>query len=215
MRAGTGVQSPSATLRARTREEHEAVEAALDMTQLRTRAGLVSVLCGWSAVWDQVRLAVLEPGATATAAAELALPSAQALDWLAADLADLAPAVGAAPPTATPDAAATLRRFLADPSAVWGVTYVLRGSRLGGGVLAPLVRGALDLPDDSGTRFLASQGTDAGREWVSFRRRLDAAELTASELSAAVEAARWTFGWVGTATVPDSLRPVPAGQGSR
>ena len=23
------------------------------------------------------------------------------------------------------------------------------------------------------------------------------------------------FGWVGTATVPDSLRPVPAGQGSR
>ena len=34
-----------------------------------------------------------------------------------------------------------LRGLLARPSSSWGLAYVLRGSRLGGGVLAPLVRG--------------------------------------------------------------------------
>jgi len=216
MTARTVVQSTSAELRARTREEHEAVEAALDLSQLRTSAGLAAVLLGWVAVWNQVRVAVVEADATAEATAELLIPSAQALDWLAADLADLAPAAGEVPPhRAAPSDVRVLRRFLAHPSACWGLAYVLRGSRLGGGVLAPLVRVALELPGDCGTRFLASRGTDPGREWVSFRRRLDAADLPAPEVTAAVEAARWTFRWVGATTATNSLRTALAGQASR
>ncbi len=216
MEARTVVQSSSACLRTRTREEHEAVEAALDVSQLRTSAGLAAVLRGWVGVWKQVRLAVVEPGAAATATAELLIPSEQARDWLTADLADLAPAAGEAPPhLAAPGDVRVLRRFLADPSASWGLAYVLRGSRLGGGVLARHVRGALELPRDCGTRFLTSRGTNPGREWVSFRRRLDAVELPAVELTAAVEAARWMFGWVGAATAIDSRRTVLAAPVSR
>lgn len=216
MRARTTAQSASACLRQRTREEHEAIEAALDMEHFRTRAGLVAVLRCWVAVWNQLRLAVVEPGASGTAAAELLVPSGQALDWLAADLAFLAPPADAVAAYRTvPADAHTLQRFIADPSASWGLAYVLRGSRVGGGVLAPLTREALDLPDDRGTHFLASRGTDPGREWVSFRRRLDAVELTAAELTAAVDAARWTFGWVGTAAAPDARMAPVHGQASR
>lgn len=206
------VSPTSACLRARTRAEHDRVEAALDLHRLRTPSGLAGVLLGWVAVWTQVRLALDEPGVARAATAELLGLSKQALDWLAADLTDLAPAVGepvsAYPPPAD---ARMLGRLLANPSASWGVAYVLRGSRLGGGVLAPVVRDALQLPGDCGTRFLASHGTDPGREWVSFRRRLDAIELPAAELTAAVEAARWTFRWVGAATLADSRRTVLAG----
>ena len=213
MRAVPVVQSTSSYLRAWTREEHEAVEAALDMQELRTSAELVAVLLGWVAVWNEVRLAVVEPGAAAAGTAELLIPSAQALDWLAADLADLAATAGAASPHgATPEDARMLRRFLDRASMTWGVAYVLRGSRLGGRVLAPLVRDALQLSGDGGTHFLASRGTDPGREWVSFRRRLDAVALTATELTEAVEAARWTFRWVGAAARNDGPRAVPAGR---
>jgi len=216
MEAPTVVQSTSACLRARTRAEHVAVEAALDMSQVRTCPGLAAVLLGWRAVWNQIRLAVAEPGACRTATAELRCPSDQALDWLAADLADLAPAAGEAPPRrVAPSDARVLRQFITHPSASWGVTYVLRGSRLGGGVLAPLVRRALEPPGDRGTRFLASRGTDPGREWVSFRRRLDAVELTTVELTAVVAAARWTFRWVGVATATDPCRAALSGQASR
>lgn len=216
MRARTVAPSTSAGLRARTREEHEAVEASLDMGQLRTSAGLAAALRGWQTVWGEVSVGVLEPGAAAEATAELLIPAAQALDWLAADLSDLAPPEGEVPMRcAAPSDARVLRRFLAHPAASWGLAYALRGSRLGGGVLAPLVRGALELPGDCGTRFLASHGTDPGREWVSFRRRLDAADLSEPEVAAAVEAARWTFRWVGAALAATSGRTALAGQASR
>lgn len=201
MTARTVVPSTSAGLRAGTRVEHESVEAAVDLDLLQTSAGLASALLGWFAVWDQVRRAVVAPGAAVEARAELLVPSAQALDWLAADLADLAPAAGEVTPRLTsPEDARVVRQFLVERSASWGLAYVLNGSRLGGRLLAPLVRGALGLPVDCGTRFLASRGTDPRGEWVAFRRRLDAADLSAPQVTAAAEAARWTFRWVGTAT---------------
>lgn len=216
MSAHMVAQSNSSCLRVWTREEHEAVEAALDLSQLRTSVGLAAVLLGWVAVWNQIRLALVQPGAAATATAELLIPAEQALGWLAADLAELAPAAGLVPPRrAPPGDALVLGRFLAHPSSSWGVAYVLRGSRLGAGVLAPLVRGALELPGDCGTRFFASRGTNPGREWVSFRRRLDAVELPAVNMTATVAAARWTFRWVGVTTAIDSPRTALTEQASR
>lgn len=218
MTARTVAECTSARLRTCTREEHAAGEAALNTSRWGTSAGLAAVLLGWLAVWDQVRLAVVEPGAAAEATAELLIPSIQALDWLASDLTDLATLASAGdavpPPCTAAGDARVLRRFLADPSASWGMAYVLRGSRLGGRVLVPLVRAALELPGDCGTRFLASQGTDPCREWVAFRRRLDAVDLPPPEFTAAVDSARWTFRWVGAAMAANFVPAALAGQAS-
>ena len=212
--------SSSACLRVGTRAEHAAVEAGLDLRRLRYPAELAALLHGWTGVWHQVQLAAAAPGAAAEATAELLPPATQSLRWLERDLADIGGAsagVLAHETSARTGAAggSRLRRFLAETSTTWGVAYVLRGSRLGGSVLAPLVRARLGLTSASGTCFLASDGTDPGREWVSFRRRLDAADLLATDLAAAVDAARWTFRWVGTViTYTAAPLPVPAGQAS-
>ncbi len=221
--AGNAVARPtssSAYLRVGTRAEHDAVEAGLDPRRLRDPAELAALLHGWTGVWHEVQIAAAAPGAAAEATAEL-LPSAtQSLRWLGRDLADIGGAsagVRAHEASARTDAVggSRLRRFLAGTSTTWGVAYVLRGSRLGGSVLAPLVRAQLGLTSASGTCFLASDGTDPGREWVSFRRRLNAAELHTSDLAAAVDAARWTFRWVGT-VITSTAAPLPglAGQAS-
>jgi len=212
-RALAGPISASAQLRASTRGEHAAVEAGLDLRQLRHATELAALLHGWGAIWAVVRAAVTATGVTPAATEELLLPSTQALGWLNADLADLR----AKPdrPETEIDAAirvgaaggSRLRCLLEHQSGSWGVAYVLRGSRLGGTVLAPLVRAALGLRGDCGTRFLASSGTDPGREWVSFRRRLDSVDLPPPELAAAVDAARWTFRWVGAGTAATFAGP--------
>lgn len=192
----------STCLRVGTRAEHAAVEAGSDPRRLRHPAELAALLHGWTGVWHEVQLAATAPGAAAEAAVELLPPATESLHWLERDLADIGGAsAGVAHETSVRTVASArslLRRFLAQTSTTWGVAYVLRGSRLGGSVLAPLVRAQLGLTSASGTRFLASNGTDPGREWVSFRRRLDAADLHTSDLAAAVDAARWTFRWVGT-----------------
>jgi heme oxygenase len=212
--------SSAACLRVGTRSEHDAVEADLDLRRLRHPAELAALLHGWTGVWHEVQLAAAAPGAAAEATAELLPPATQSLRWLERDLADIGGAsagVLAHETSARTDAAggSRLRRFLAETSTTWGVAYVLRGSRLGGSVLAPLVRAQLGLTSASGTCFLASNGTDPGREWVSFRRRLDAADLVATDLAAAVDAARWTFRWVGT-VITSTAAPLPllAGQAS-
>ncbi len=203
--------SSSAHLRVGTRAEHTAVEAGLDLHRLRHPAELAALLHGWSGVWHQVHLAAAAPGAAAEASAELLPPATESLRWLERDLADIGGPAGVQANQVSARTGAAggrpLRRFLAEAPTTWGVAYVLRGSRLGGSVLAPLVRAKLGLTSASGTCFLASNGTAPGREWVSFRRRLDAADLLAGELAAAVDAARWTFRWVG-AVITSAAAPL-------
>ncbi len=137
--------SSSACLRDDTRAEHDAVEAGLDLRRLRHPAELAALLHGWTGVWHEVQLAAAAPGAAAEATAELLPPATQSLRWLERDLADIGGALAGVLPheTSARTGAAggsRLRRFLAETSTTWGVAYVLRGSRLGGSVLAPLVR---------------------------------------------------------------------------
>jgi hypothetical protein len=162
-------------------------------------------------VWHAVLGAASAPDAGGEARAELLLPAAQSVAWLRSDLDDLTGAQPAPSPGRTGEqgnagsapgrvAAADLVGLLARPASAWGVAYVLRGSRLGGTMIAPQLRAGLRLPPGRATSFLTSQGTDPGREWVAFRRRLDALGLTPVDLQAAGAAARWTFGWVGAVT---------------
>lgn len=190
----------SSWLRTQTRVEHRAVERHLDLDRPLTAADAMNVLTGWASVWHEVRTSVAAPGASTTAATELAPLADQALAWLAAD--------GVAPAEPTPGAPEArgprqlgLSELLVDPAAAWGVAYVLRGSRLGGAVLAPRVDAALIPLTGAGSAFLGTAGANPGREWVAFRRRLDASGALRSE---AVTAARWTFCWVGRvlATAP-------------
>jgi len=200
----------SRQLRAATRDEHLASEAALDLASLTTPAALAAVLRGWLSVWQAVAMSAQEPSACSTARAELLGPAAQALDWLAVDVAELDAVAGhggrrsghqarATGTTATSggDDSGGFAELLAVPSCSWGVAYVLGGSRLGGGVLAPMLSRAISLPDAIGTSFLRSVGTDPGRDWVAFRRRLDSVKLDQEQLISTIDAARWTFERVG------------------
>jgi len=182
----------SSWLRTETRVAHRAVERDLDLDRPLTAADAMAVLTGWASVWHEVRRAVADPGASTTATTELAPMADQALAWLAAD--------GVAPGEPTPGAPESrgsrqlgLSELLVDPAAAWGIAYVLRGSRLGGAVLAPRVDAALAPLTGAGSAFLGTAGADPGREWVAFRRRLNASGARRSE---AVTAARWTFSWV-------------------
>lgn len=201
--------SVSRQLRAATRDEHRASEAALDLASLTTPAALAALLQGWVSVWLDVARAANGPASCSTARAELLRPATLALDWLAVDLADLAVVAGRGDRRCRSVTPSTDRRasvgdhsggfseLLAVTSSSWGVAYVLGGSRLGGAVLAPVLSKAVRLPDAIGTTFLRSASTDPGREWVAFRRRLDSLEISAEQLAVAVDAARWTFDRVG------------------
>lgn len=202
-RAGDG-PALSGWLRARTRVEHAAVEARLDLDRPLGADEAVHVLQGWSAVWQDVRAAAAAEGASAVAVQELVPMAEQALAWLADDLG--APALRARPEV--DGALPCLTALLADPAAAWGVAYVLRGARLGGAVLAPRVDAALVPLTGRPSAFLASPGVEPGREWVAFRRRLDDCGVPAA---AALTAARWTFCWVAAALAPAGARPQPVG----
>jgi heme oxygenase len=192
--------SASGWLRSQTREEHIAAETEIDANGLRRRADLANLLIGWIAVWESVSRAASTPMASRAASEELVAPAAQALGWLGSDLADLgyvASAQSRGSSIVGTDWSDRLAELLARPADSWGVAYVLRGSRMGGAVLAARLRSALALRGDCGTSFLTSGGTRPGREWREFCGRLDSVTFSPAELTAGVTAARWTFGWIG------------------
>lgn len=206
--AATSEPAAAAWLRRHTRQQHAAAEAGLDLRRLEQPAGLAGLLRSWQTVWSSVLGVVSAPGVARTARAELLVPATQSVAWLRSDLDDLHGVLGTRPARPAVDGArdagaaegavvADLHRLLAEPAGSWGVAYVLRGSRLGGSMLAAQVRTAPWLPPGGATAFLSSQGTDTGRDWVAFRRRLDALALGPADLQAAGAAARWTFAWVG------------------
>jgi heme oxygenase len=189
-------------LRTQTRDEHLAVEARLNLDRAFSVADLVKLLRGWRAIWREVQFAASSAQACAQATGEFLIPAAQALDWLQSDLASLGeePSRDHAFEQAQ-ISASRLGSLLEQPATTWGVAYVLRGSRLGGAVLARRVDAALALQNGFGTNFLRSSGAQPGQEWLDFRRRLDGSKVSSSALAAAVEAAKWTFDWVGTVIV--------------
>lgn len=206
--AGDDVPLSASWLRRHTRDDHRAAEAGLDLRRLQRPADLVGLLRGWRTVWRAVSVAAAAAGAVHEARAELLPSAAQSVTWLQADLEDLALLTedrlvpghdrrAVRGRTQELRTARALASMLASPASTWGVAYVLRGSRLGGSVLAPQVRSALHLPPSCATAFLESRGTDPGRDWVALRRRLDAQQLGQADRDAAGAAARWTFSWVG------------------
>jgi heme oxygenase len=160
----------SAELRSLTREDHEAVERVLDLPwRLQERSDLAAVLQVWSGLWSDVRSGCGHAGRDESA--RLLVASVRAIRQIAGDLDDLAVA-GATPSGGQlRGAEPVLAPLLDTPAGVWAVSYILRGSRVGGTVLAPLIAERLRLPEGMSAGYFGD--ADAGRAWVTFRRRLD------------------------------------------
>lgn len=175
--AGRGT-SFSVELRQATRDQHEHAERALDLPgRIGSPADLAGLLVAWRTVWDTVRSAC---GTTRDdEAARLLVSAVRAGRQINADLATLAvvdPSLDVSGPTAAPLHRRThdlreLRGILGTAPGVWAASYVLRGSRVGGTVLAPLISQRLALPDGAAMEYFGDAA--AGRFWVAFRGRLD------------------------------------------
>jgi heme oxygenase len=184
-RAGLSVE-----LRRLTRADHERVELLVDLPDRLTRRGDLAVLLhGWQQIWREIKhgCAGAGPGVGAKGwpgeTAALGRLAEESLARIAVDLVDLAEldhmsdpsgpaglAGPAGPAEGKPDS--PFSPLLADEPGVWAVAYVLRGSGIGGQVLAPLITARLDLPPGAAMSYHAG-AEDVGRSWVAFRRRLD------------------------------------------
>jgi heme oxygenase len=177
--AGAGVpESVRQVLRDATREAHRRVDACFGRFDLACPRGYRDFLVAHSAVLPGCEASLEASGAAALIA-----------DWprrcrAAALLDDLA-RVGAARSTRP----TTLRRL--SPAELFGIAYVLEGSRMGGAVLARQVEANTDPDCRAATRYLrhgAGQGL-----WPSFLAALEASDPVRADPDAAVAAASATF----------------------
>ncbi|MBD8677082.1 biliverdin-producing heme oxygenase [Sphingomonas sp. CFBP 13720] len=165
--------SASATLRAATGPAHAAIDAAYGRFDLTDRDGYAQFLLAHARVVPPVeRMLNDAPGLPAFGARTPAL---------AADLT----ALGMMMPDPLP---VPVER---DPAALWGIFYVVEGSRLGGVMLARDV--APGLP-----HAYLSAGHGRGG-WREVRAAIDAAARDEAWMARAVAAAERCFGWYGRA----------------
>jgi heme oxygenase len=213
----------SAELRGRTRDDHEQVERWLGLPDRLTSVGdLARLLHGWREIWADVRAGCGPAGHDESA--RLLVSSVRAVQQSAADLRaiamiddsdDVPRAVAAEAGRPRPDDAdrcrpTELSALLATEPGVWAVSYVLRGSRVGGSVLAPLITRRLGLPEGVATDYHGDVTT--GRSWVTFRARLDAwgRVATPSGRDAVLGLTRDVFDLVGSRLLA-ALPPEPEG----
>jgi heme oxygenase len=198
-------------LRRLTRADHERTEHLLDLPGCLTRpADLASLLHGWQRIWQEIRRGCTGPGPIVGAkgwpgeTAALGRLADESLARIAVDLVDLAELddLGVLP---DPDRSAVanpadgaFRPLLADEPGVWAVAYVLRGSAMGGRLLAPLITERLELAPGVGVGYHAG-AEDVGRSWVGFRHRLDGWGVAAGpeQRRVVVRRARSAFALVG------------------
>lgn len=155
-----------ARLRAETRAEHDAIEAALDLIGPGlTLAAYCLRLEQFHGFYRPVEERLLAAGGWAGRG--LDLEARQKTPLLVADLAALGvdalelPVCRDLPP-------------LSDPAACFGCLYVLEGASLGGQVITRHVRSALGITPGAGGLFFHGYGERTGEMWRSFRGALAA-----------------------------------------
>ncbi|MFO6463126.1 biliverdin-producing heme oxygenase [Jannaschia sp. KMU-145] len=161
-------------LRAATDAAHVELDTSMSAFDLATREGYRRFLGVQAAALPPLEAALTVGGFAAICPdwTPRMAPLAQALDRMAIPM----------PPTrtTTPMGAAML----------WGVAYVLEGSRLGGRMLAQTVRGGEVGEDADATAFL----TDRPQlSWPAFKTALGAALTDGAEIDAAIDGARLAF----------------------
>ncbi len=166
------------SLRALTAPAHERVDAAFSHLNLTDPAGYRRFLHAHYAILPECERVLAESGATDLLPD---WPSRVRVPALAADIAT----VGGVP------ARGIARLAPLSPAGVWGMMYVLEGSRLGGAVLARRVQDNPDPLCRTATRYLR-HGQGLGL-WPSFVAALEAAPAVQDEPDAVIASAMAAF----------------------
>lgn len=98
------------------------------------------------------------------------------------------------------------RRSQSDPVTLLGILYVLEGSTKGGLTLAPMARDAFNLPDNAGTAYLGSWGTQVPSRFESSMERMQGALGDNPDMPRVLDAAREFI--LGIKGVFEALHPV-------
>ncbi len=168
-------------LKAGTREQHEAVERAVELDAVAaSREAYLAHLC---ALWGvhaplEARLARLD-----WAQVGVDFESRRRVELLRADIRALAAEIDV-------EALPTCER-LAPVETIWqglGSLYVLEGSRLGGQMIARALEQRLGLSPERACRFLSSHGVRLGQSWKAFKSAVNRAGAEHPEYAATVVA---------------------------
>jgi heme oxygenase len=169
-------------LRDRTRDEHEAIERALDLGHMTaTRAAYQKILERFYGFYLPFETAV-----TALSCVPSELEGSQRSEWLAQDLR----ALGGDPSSLRLCTTISMRD---DRSDALGCLYVLEGASLGGQLISREVRAKLGILRDTGGKFFHGRGDAASQSWKRFGSILAADLITPEEQERAVEGALRTF----------------------
>lgn len=124
-------------------------------------------------------------------------PDMLSLDALLRDIAHFAPMAPGDIPEAvdqSQNVAAFIRiQAVEMPAALVGLLYVIEGSSLGAGLLAPKVRRAFLLKNDQGVEYLSSSARGAAGRWQKFLCTLDGLDMSEREDEAMVSSATEMF----------------------
>lgn len=181
---------PSANILARlkweTRHEHDAIEAALGLTQQAvTYAAYRRVLERFHGFYRPLELELQAILGTTSHCSDLTERLKTPL--LEADL----HALGVEFPHVLP-VCAPLPVLMSEAHCL-GCLYVLEGSTLGGQLISRHIRQSFGTTPETGGRFFHGYGAETGRMWQRFRAVLTDAVVSPASQVAAVQAAKDTF----------------------
>ena len=175
-----------ARLRAETRPEHDAIEAALDLTsETLTLDAYRHTLERSYGFYHPLEAQLAQVGGWIERG--LDLTKRQKAPLLAADLR----ALGAADLTTFPLCTDLPPHGTA--AAALGCVYVMEGATLGGQVISKAVAKSLGLTPETGGRFFHSYGDRTGLMWQGFRTAISTCVVTVADQDEAVDAAKKTF----------------------
>lgn len=185
----TAAQPPAGILtrlKFETRPEHEAIEAALGLTdRTLTHAAYRRTL---ERFYGFYRPLEVELQATlGLAGHRLDLTERLKTPFLDADLR----ALGVESPELLP--VCTSRPVVTDAADCFGCLYVLEGSTLGGQLISRHVREALGVTPETGGRYFYGYGDRTGQMWQRFRAAVTGFVVSPAVQDAAVAAAKDTF----------------------
>jgi len=173
-------------LRTETRPQHQAIEAALDLTSETLKLdAYLRTLERFYGFYRPLEIGVQAVGGWADRG--LDLPGRSKTPLLEADLR----ALGVGEPAALPVCDDLPPH--ATVAAAFGCLYVLEGATLGGQVISRSIQKATDIKLDTGGRFFHGYGERTGPMWQAFRAALVAFAVTPGAQNEIVSAAKDTF----------------------
>jgi len=181
-----GPSSILARLRTETRPEHEAIEAALELTsETLTREAYRRTLERFYGFYRPLEAGLGEIGGWTERGIDLT--QRQKTPLLEVDLR----ALGVVRPAALP--VCTDLPPHGTVSAAFGCLYVMEGATLGGQIITKAVEKSLGVTAETGGRFFNGYGDRTGPMWQGFRTAVTAFAVTVGDQDEVVAAARATF----------------------